>query len=47
MFIMKHFNDLNVDEFFKISKSRYKVFACKQKITQENEFDDIAKNKSA
>ena len=24
-----------------------KVFACKQKITQENDFDDIDKNKSA
>ena len=47
MFIIKHFNDLNVDEFFKISKSRCKVFACKQKITQENDFDDIDKNKSA
>ena len=47
MFIIKHFNDLNVDEFFKISKSRYEVFACEQKITQENDFDDIDKNKSA
>ena len=35
MFIIKHFNDLNVDEFFKISKSRYKVFACNKKLPRK------------
>lgn len=44
MFIIKHFKDLSVDEFFEIAKARYEVFACEQKITQENDFDDIDKN---
>lgn len=43
MFIVKHFKDLSVDEFFEIAKARYEVFACEQKITQENDFDDIDK----
>ena len=43
MFIIKHFKDLSVDEFFEIAKARYEVFACEQKITQENDFDDIDK----
>ena len=44
MFIIKHFNELTTDEFFEIAKARYEVFACEQKITQENDFDDIDKN---
>ncbi len=44
MFIIKHFEDLSVDEFFEIAKARYEIFACEQKITQENDFDDIDKN---
>ena len=43
MFLVKHFKDLSVDEFFEIAKARYEVFACEQKITQENDFDDIDK----
>ena len=44
MFVIKHFKDLSIDEFFEIAKARYEVFACEQKITQENDFDDIDKN---
>ena len=28
MFVIKHFKDLSVDEFFEIAKARYEVFAC-------------------
>lgn len=31
MFVIKHFKDLSVDEFFEIAKARYEVFACEQK----------------
>lgn len=44
MFIVKHFNDLNVNEFYEIAKARYEVFACEQEITTENDFDDVDKN---
>ena len=44
MFIIKAFNELNVHEFYEIAKARYEVFACEQKITMENDFDDIDKN---
>ena len=44
MFVIKHFKDLSVDEFFEIAKARYEVFTCEQKITQENDFDDIDNN---
>lgn len=44
MFVIKHFNDLTVNEFYEIAKARYEVFACEQKITMENDFDDIDKN---
>ena len=30
MFIVKHFKDLSVDEFFEIAKARYEVFACEK-----------------
>ena len=43
MFIIKHFNELTTDEFYEIAKARYEVSACEQKITQENDFDDIDK----
>jgi len=43
MFIIKHFSELTTDEFFEIAKARYEVFACEQKITQENDFDNIDK----
>ena len=43
MFKIKHFNDLSVDNMYEIAKARYEVFACEQKITQENDFDDIDK----
>lgn len=44
MFIIKHFNDLTVNEFYEIAKARYEVFACEQKITMENDFDNVDKN---
>ena len=44
MFIIKHFNDLTVSEFYEIAKARYEVFACEQKITMENDFDNVDKN---
>lgn len=44
MFKIKHFKDLTINEFYEIAKARYEVFACEQKITMENDFDDIDKN---
>lgn len=44
MFIIKHFKDLSVNEFYEIAKARYEVFACEQNITMENDFDDVDKN---
>lgn len=44
MFKIKHFNELTVNELYEIAKSRYEVFACEQKIVDENDFDDIDKN---
>ncbi|MGL5316609.1 MAG: GNAT family N-acetyltransferase [Peptostreptococcaceae bacterium] len=43
MFKVKHFNDLTVNELYEIAKARYEVFACEQKIFDENDFDDIDK----
>lgn len=43
MFIIKHFNNLTTNEFYEIAKARYEVFACEQKITMENDFDDTDK----
>lgn len=43
MFKVKHFNDLNINELYEIAKARYEVFACEQKIFEENDFDDIDK----
>lgn len=39
-FKCKSFNRLNINELYEIVKSRYEVFACEQKITSENDFDD-------
>ncbi|RDY23845.1 GNAT family N-acetyltransferase [Romboutsia maritimum] len=44
MFKIKHFNDLSINEVYEIAKCRYEVFACEQRIFQENDFDDIDKN---
>ncbi|MGX9757759.1 GNAT family N-acetyltransferase [Clostridioides difficile] len=44
MFKIKHFNDLSLNEFYEIAKSRYEVFACEQKIFSLNDYDDIDKN---
>lgn len=44
MFLVKHFKDLTVNEFYEIAKARYDVFACEQKITMENDFDNVDKN---
>lgn len=44
MFKIKHFDELTVNELYEIAKSRYEVFACEQKIVDENDFDDIDKN---
>ncbi|MGG7179140.1 GNAT family N-acetyltransferase [Clostridium paraputrificum] len=40
---VKGFYDLTLDELYGICKARYEVFACGQKIFQENDFDDIDK----
>ena len=44
MFKIKHFNELTSNELYEICKSRYEVFACEQKIVNENDFDDIDKD---
>ena len=44
MFVIKHFKELTVSEFYEIAKARYGVFACEQQITMENDFDDTDKN---
>lgn len=44
MCTIKHFNDLTLEEFYEIAKSRYEVFACEQHIFAENDFDDVDKN---
>lgn len=44
MFQIKHFNNLTTNEFYEIAKARYGVFACEQKITMENDFDNVDKN---
>ena len=43
MFKIKHFNDLSSNDMYEIAKARYEVFACEQKITSENDFDDVDK----
>lgn len=40
---IKVFNNLSVNEFHEIVKSRFEVFVVEQKVTCENEFDDIDK----
>lgn len=40
---IKKFYDLTLDELYEICKVRYEVFACEQKIYQENDFDDVDK----
>lgn len=40
---IKKFNQLTIEELYEIVKARYEVFACEQKIFQENDFDDIDK----
>lgn len=40
---IKKFSELTLDELYEICKVRYEVFACEQKIFQENDFDDIDK----
>lgn len=36
----KRFSELTIEELYEIAKVRYEVFACEQKITCENDFDD-------
>lgn len=43
MFFIKHFKQLTTNELYEIAKARYEVFACEQKITMENDFDDVDK----
>lgn len=38
------FYDLSLDDLYEICKVRYEVFACGQKIFQENDFDDVDKS---
>ena len=40
---IKTFDELSNSELYEICKSRYEVFACEQKIYQENDFDDVDK----
>lgn len=40
--VIKHFNDLSVNELYEIAKCRFEVFVCEQKIV-EQDFDDIDK----
>lgn len=40
---VKKYYDLTLDELYEICKARYEVFACEQKIFQENDFDDVDK----
>ena len=37
-------NKVSTNEFYEIAKARYGVFACEQKITMENDFDNVDKN---
>ena len=37
---IKGFYDLSLDELYETNTARYEVFACEQKITSENDFDD-------
>ncbi len=39
-FLIKHFNELKVDELYEIVKSRFEVFTMEQKIIEEQDFDD-------
>ena len=39
-FIIRHFNDLTVDEFYEIAKARFDVFVVEQKIVEEQDFDN-------
>lgn len=39
-FEIKKFNELTIDEIYEIAKSRFEVFVCEQKITEEQDFDD-------
>lgn len=39
-FIIKHFKDLSVNEFYEIAKARFEVFVVDQKIVEEQDFDD-------
>lgn len=34
------FSELTVDDMYEIAKSRFEVFVCEQKITEEQDFDD-------
>lgn len=40
---IKKFKQLTLEELYEIVKARYEVFACEQKIFQENDFDDTDK----
>ena len=39
--IIKKFQELNIEELYEICKARYQVFGCEQKVFQENDFDDV------
>ena len=40
---VKSFKELTVNELYEICKARFQVFACGQKIYEENDFDDVDK----
>lgn len=39
-FIIKHFNDLTVNELYEIAKARFEVFVMDQKIVDEQDYDN-------
>lgn len=39
-FEVLRFSELTVDDMYEIAKSRFEVFVCEQKITEEQDFDD-------
>lgn len=39
-FEILQFSELTADDMYEIAKSRFEVFVCEQKITEEQDFDD-------
>lgn len=41
--VIKSYKDLTIDELYEIVKARFEVFVMEQRITCENDFDDVDK----